>query len=281
MLDEQELEQIVEKVNEKVIEKKVRIPAPYLDKINPYRFNFTLPGSHETVVFKPLTILSLKGLMLLNEHTTAEEFDESFDQLIQNCILTPGFNVKHLWLQDRIALLMNIRMMSKGSTYEFNVSCPKCKQPTQQTINFGEMEVKELDKNTVFSLPLHEKMTLVMGFLTREDQVNIEKYQEAKEYKTDQDKLADRIFLGIASSIKKVISEGEEFDVQFEDAMDIIDNLDDTQFKKVQEWLEQNNYGMNMSYKLRCNHLIKKKGKAQEICGYEEEIYIPLENLLL
>jgi Zn finger protein HypA/HybF involved in hydrogenase expression len=113
--------------------------------INVYEFETVLPGNGKTVKFKPITTGQIKKLLMYENAEDQAIIETALDEILEGCVIGEDFKVSDLYLQDRFFLLLEIRKVTKGNTYQFQTICPSCGSQSLQTVNLSEMPVKLLD----------------------------------------------------------------------------------------------------------------------------------------
>src|SRR6056297_3084901 len=118
--------------------------------VNSYEFDYTLPGSNEVLVYKPITTGQLKKLLPYENEKDPIVVEKALDNLISSCIISEGFDINKLYLEDRFALLIELRKKSKGEEYSFIYNCPKCDSRTPITKDLNQLKCtkKSHDNNT-------------------------------------------------------------------------------------------------------------------------------------
>jgi len=110
--------------------------------LNVYEFDSVLPGTGEKVKIKPITTGMMKR-MLLYESATDEQgaIEDALDDLLKQCVITPGFEPDKQYLQDRFFLITELRKITKGNLYTFQASCPACKSQSSQTVDLTKLKL--------------------------------------------------------------------------------------------------------------------------------------------
>lgn len=257
------------------------VEKPWKEYKSVYTFTYTLPGSKEEIKYKPITMKEIKQI-LLYENASPDEIDKALDDMITSCVIEPSdFDINKLYLQDRFALMIELKIRSEGSTYEFDITCPKCGSQSHQVLNLGELECTTKNKQLMdCELKIDKNFSIFIDAITREDQIEIENLQKDKEYKILKDQLSEKIFLGLVKSIKKVKFKNQEYDVNFQDALEIVDTLSKEKFKELTDLYNSLDFGVNFIRKIKCPHFIMEEDK-QVPCGYEEDFRIPVESFFV
>lgn len=152
--------------------------------LNAYEFEYTLPGSGETIKFKPLTTVQMKQLLQYEDETDPTKVSEALDEMINAAVVTEGFDINELYLRDRFALLIEIRKKTKGETYEFQFKCPQCGSQVLTGVNLDNLEVKKKDVGSG-TIDVADDITIEIEHLKRKDEreaiQNINKYEGMKD----------------------------------------------------------------------------------------------------
>lgn len=241
--------------------------------LNVYKFQFALPGSGEVINYKPITIGQMKTLLAYSGKSKYV-IENALDRLIQTSVQNDDFDVKELYLNDRIALLVELRKATKGSTYTFVRRCPECKSDMIINLDLNDLNIdhipKELDTKIEFSLGIN----VDVDYIKRKDQIEVSEFvYKNKKNVPEEEKDIDASILTLASSIKKIYLPDEN--VIDEPTMTqkdlLINSLDEKDYQKFIDWFEKNKFGFDFKYKARCMP-----------CGmYEEEINVPIEDFFL
>lgn len=235
--------------------------------VNSYEFDFTLPGSNEVIMFKPITTGQLKKLIVYENETNPETIENVLDTLISDCVVSEGFDINKLYLEDRFALLVEINKKSKGEEYNFIYKCPSCGKQQPQSIDFNELQItkKSNDKNT---FKISDSLSVDIDSINRGEQKEILK--KIAEKKIDNDSLRDieTALYTYAMSMRTFHTpEGDTDDVSLEDKVSLFDNaITDTQYKELKKIFDNMSFGIDFRFDLNCE------------CGYKNKLDIPLNN---
>lgn len=115
--------------------------------LNPYVFETKLPGTGEVIKIKPITTRQLKRALLYETVDDVGKIEEALDEIITECVVTPGFDIDKIYLQDRFFLLVELRKITKGNNYTFQVICQDCSGQFMQTVDLSTLPVKEYKGN--------------------------------------------------------------------------------------------------------------------------------------
>lgn len=138
--------------------------------LNCYEWETTLPGSGKVLKYKPITTGQIKRLLLYSDMEDNKSIESALDNLISECVVSEGFDVKELYLPDRFYLMIEIRCATKGYKYTFQTRCLKCNSQSQNTVDISTLPVKKLGKNdnlleVKIKAPEKEKQVIKKGKL--------------------------------------------------------------------------------------------------------------------
>ena len=242
--------------------------------INVYTFEFELPGSGEVIKYKPITIGQMKSLMSYN---TDKKYviENALDSLISSSVESENFDIKELYLNDRLAILVELRKATKGSKYQFQYKCPSCKSQIMSEIDLNRLKIDKInkDRNPLITFD-NTKISVELDYVKRKDQIEVTDFvYKKRKTNTDEEKDIDSAILTLASSIKKIIlPDGNIIDEPtIEEKEMIINSLDEKEYQKFLDWFEKNKFGFDFRYKIKCNR-----------CNdFDEEIVVPIEDFFL
>jgi len=192
--------------------------------LNVYEFESELPGSGETVKFKPLTTNNMKKLLQYEDEKNLYKISEALDELIKLSVVDENFDIDNMYLRDRFKLLIDIRKKTKGEQYSFSFNCPECGSQNMNGVNLDELQVKKKD-NDIGKIDIYEDVSLEVEHIKRKDE------KEAISYISDIENLSEsKVEIEhwvntIASSILSIETpEGKDEDLSFEDKKYIVEN---------------------------------------------------------
>lgn len=113
--------------------------------LNCFQFETKLLGNGEIVKFKPIVTGQIKKLLLYENSSDTDTIEDALDELITECVITPGFDVKKLFLQDRFFLLLELRKATKGNIYTFTHLCNNCNSQSVINIDLNKLPVSTLN----------------------------------------------------------------------------------------------------------------------------------------
>jgi hypothetical protein len=229
-----------------------------------YEFEETLPGSGKKIKIRPYSAADLKKLLLSTDEETA------LDDLIQACVLSENFNVDELYLQDRQFLLITLRKLTKGTTYNYTFTCPTCNSQRIIIVDLKKIKVKELSKKNSNTVKLDDNISLELKPITRGSIKEATKIIDEKEKQNQADlgesRPLEQVMLIYALNIVKFITPEGEYSPSKEEAIDFINNekLPRWMFEKITDWFKNLDYGMDLTIKVSCDN--------KKCASFEKEI---------
>ena len=237
--------------------------------LDSYEFPYTLPGSGQELLIKPITTGQMKKVLVYEDETDPFVIEEALDKLITDCVTTPDFNVETLYLQDRFSLLLEIRKVSKGDTYQFSWKCPKCKVDNMNGVVISGLDVKPFNREDNI-IPINERLKFEVDFPTRADQKDAIHRVKGKPmgYREQQVEVQTGTF---ANSVKKVHTPEAVLDnIPFDDKVFILDNISSDVFETFTTWFKEHDFGVDFVSDVMCIS-----------CQHKEKMDIPLSDFFV
>lgn len=238
-----------------------------VDLLNVYNHDHVILETGVPVVIKPITTGQMKGILQYEGNDDPSVIDDVLDGIINGCVVTEGFDVDSLTLQDRFELLIGIRKVSKGSMYTINTKCPKCKSDVIVGVNLDELEVIPFQQPSENSIRVGGgNLTLVLDHIRRGHQKESTDLVDKMGNLTDNQRRSEIATYMYAFGIKEVrTNQGEIKDISVDDKKGLLDELSASDYDKINDWYTKYNYGSVFKYTIRCGS-----------CGYSKEEGIPL-----
>ncbi len=238
--------------------------------LDTYEFRCTLPGSGEELLIKPLTTGQMKKILAYEDETETHVVENALDKLISDCVVTEGFDIDDLYLQDRFYLLLEIRKVSKGSKYSFNFKCPKCSVDNIADFSLDDLPVTSKPESDNV-IEINEKLSFEVDFPTRRDQKDAMNRYKDRTDMSNREKEIEIMTGTFANSIRRVhTKEGILEDVPFEQKTFILDNIPTETFDKFKDWFDVNDFGVKFEAEVGCIH-----------CSFRESTTIPLSGFFV
>jgi len=237
----------------------------FKDFVNCYEFEAELPGSHEIVKFKPITTGQLKKLLIYENVTDPSIIEDALDDLISSSVVSEGFDIGKLELQDRFFLLIEIRKKTNGETYKFSHTCGVCKNQSLQNIHLDRLPFKPKNDDVERTIKLNDDISVTLDYINRGDQKLA--YSHIKKDLNEPQFQAEMALVTHACGVKEITTpNGVENNLSIEDKLYILENVSTDMYEKIRNWYDINNYGTTFKVDIICT------------CGHKAEINVPLDN---
>lgn len=135
--------------------------------------------------------------------------------------------------------------------------------PSKKVLDYSEWDIVKLNEN----------ISVRLSIVTRNMQSSafdffMKKHKADKEKITDNMKAVELSTLIQAMSIVSIITpEGEETGLPLEDRVFLLDNISQTELEKITKWYDDNDFGIDFSFDIKCPQ-----------CGFTEKKAVPVEN---
>lgn len=240
----------------------------FMDYVNIYEFSCVLPGSKETVVFKPVTTGQIKRLLTYENETNYVIQEQALDDLIISSVLSENFNIDDLYIYDRMFLLMELRKKTKGEVLEFEVTCPECKSQSLNRVNLDALNYKELDNEENHIVDLGNEIKVHLRHVKRGHQKEEIRKNFFPKGMTDNQKAYTFQVLFHACAIDKVETpKGIDENINMKDKIYLIENIPMQQMEMIRDEIDNMSFGWELENKISCVH-----------CKYENVEPIPIQN---
>jgi len=240
--------------------------------LNVFEFETVLPGTGESVKYKPIIVSQLKKLLTFENESNQSKIENLLDELISECVISDNFNINNLYLQDRFFIIIKLREKTKGSIYDFTLTCPKCKGQSIINVDLSKLKVNKRKNDIEKKIKLNDNISIELDYIKRSDYKESLDFISKKKYKSKSINEIDNLMAMHASSIKKIITpDGNLDNPNIENKIYFIENIPAYFYDKIREWHEENDFGIDFSTKVKCIHCDE----------YEEELNIPLSNFFL
>ena len=224
-------------------------------KIDVPTFNHQLISTGETLSCRPFTVKEEKLFLIASESEDPEDLINTTLQVIQNCVLTEGFNAEILPYFDIDYLLIALRAKSIGGGVEMQFRCNNiiddktCNNSFPDTIHLSDVVIHKSDM----------KLDKI-GFGKSGVQMKYPTYKAMKDNVYERDDLVQQINL-MSESIENIWDEDsiyERSQMTKVEIQDFIEGLTKENFNKLLDFIDGAPW-LRIEKKLKC-------GK----CGNEE-----------
>ncbi len=148
-----------------------------LPKIDVPVYSTKLISTGKTVKYRPFTVKEEKLFLMANESEEIDTVIDTIKQVLNNCIVSKGFNVDDLPLFDIEYLFLKLRAASVGEVVNLKYKCnnilpkldgeeeeKKCNHIVEIDFNINEIVPEGIKKDT--KIEITENMGIVMKYPT-------------------------------------------------------------------------------------------------------------------
>ena len=187
------------------------------------KYELTLPISGVVVVYRPFTVKEEKLLLLAQEEGKVENLIMAAGQIIEACTFG-SCEIGSINKVDAEYLFVQIRNKSKGEGVDVNGICKECGKKTFVTLDFTNVQVKNIETKT--EIKLADNVWVTMRIPTLKESLSV----------TDDDGIR-----AIALCLDTMI-EGESvlnfLDHTIEERIEWVDNLPPFSFEEFNEFFD-------------------------------------------
>ena len=134
-----------------------------LPKLNTLTYELELPSTDEKLKYRPFLVKEQKALMIAQESDDEKLMENTFAQIINDCVLDdvnpykmPMFDIEYIFLK--------IRGKSVGETVKLNLLCPDDEETRVDVeINLEEVDV-QMDENHTNVIQLTDDISMIMKY---------------------------------------------------------------------------------------------------------------------
>ena len=239
----------VDNTKKEVIEQESVPEKPDFRKyLNAYVFDITLPSGIKLQV-RPINAGQLKTFVTSIKDDTIQEVSRAMYALLQTSII--DYDLGEIYLNDRAALILELRKLSKGSTFESTYNCQFCKSQSMIVFDLDDIKITPMPDKVNPIVELDDNLSCQMDFVKIKDEQEIFNLGLKSE--------PELLLSVIAVSIKSIMTpEGDQDDLSVQDKIYFTDNIPQQLYEKLTDWHEQYTFGIDMSQKVICKHCKKE-----------------------
>ena len=138
-----------------------------LPKISFPIFECVQPSTGETLMYRPFRVKEEKILLFARESGDRKDIFNAVKQIINNCIITEGFDVNTVPMFDMEYLFIKIRSVSVGNIVSFQVEDSDDHITYNLELNLDEVDV-ELPENHDRKIMIDENVGVILRYPTPE-----------------------------------------------------------------------------------------------------------------
>jgi predicted Zn-ribbon and HTH transcriptional regulator len=233
--------------------------------LNPYSKTVNLPSISGSVEIKSITTGQMKKILSYEDNDDPFIIEDILDDIIKGCVTTEGFNIDNLTIQDRFLLLIEIRKITKGNKYTFNIDCPECKTELIKNIDQDKLNIKSYPDNIDTRIKITDALSAHLTFITRGMQKQATNIVRNNKSLNNDQQMAEMATYLYASAITAFDTPaGEITDSTIEDKKELLDNLSETSYQSINDWFDKYDYGIEFKFKPSCR-FCGWEGKEEDI----------------
>jgi len=211
-----------------------------LPKIEVPTYPLTIPSSKELIKFRQFLVKEEKILLMALQEENPNAISEATKQIINNCIITPNFDISKLTLYDLEYLFLQLRIHSQGPTIKIHFS-PRDKEFTdcKECLKIREVEVDLTKAKVVFNENHTNEIQLEKDLQIRMKYPDITLLSEFEKAKQSED--VNDLFKAIWKCVD-IISDSQNVykasDETVEKGVEWLENLKKSHFQKLEHFFE-------------------------------------------
>lgn len=209
------------------------MPLPKIDFIT---HTVVIPSTNEEVLLRPFLVKEQKILLTAVAGNDPLEMSASVKQVINNCVITPGFDVEKLEVFDLEYLMLQLRVISVGETTKISFygiedsTCEECAKPREVEINLKDVKV-DMSAKSEPKIALTDSVGVIMRYPTHKE---IAKYSKAQSESNSELKL----LWSCIESVYDAESIVSTKDVTLDEGVQFLESLTTKQFAQVEKFLQ-------------------------------------------
>jgi len=206
-----------------------------LPKIDLPTFELRLPDTEQIITCRPFTVREEK-ILLLAAHTKDEnDIIQATMQVVNNCILTEGINVKKLPFFTVDYIFIALRAKSVGDTVEVNFKCEHVPEDSEQCGHVFPVKLDILNSQMQKNSEISNDIILGGGIRVK---MKFPTYEIMKKNVSDEG--MENIINIIAGSVDQVVKKDKVYsakDFTHQEMKEFIESLAHGQFAKLEEFV--------------------------------------------
>jgi hypothetical protein len=234
-----------------------------LPKIDVPVYSAKLISTGKTVKYRPFTVKEEKLFLMANESEEIDTVIDTIKQVLNNCVVSKGFNIDDLPLFDIEYLFLKLRAASVGEVVNLKYKCnnilpkldgeeeeKKCNHIVEIDLNINDIVPETVKKDT--KIEITEKMGIVMKYPT---------FDLLKAFDTEDEVVA---ITNMTVACIDYIYDKENIyyakDAKKEELIDFVDSMQSKDLEKIKQFFES------------MPKLKKQLDFKCVKCGYQEKI---------
>lgn len=202
-----------------------------LPTIETPKYEVKIPSTGKKVTYRPYLVKEEKILMIAMESKETEQLIKAMKDIISSCTFKK-VDPDKLTLFDLEYIFLKLRSKAVGEISKLNLKCEKCEKYTTQQVNLDSIEV-DMSQSKPNKIQLTDKIGIMMTW----PKVDLLAKLGSKPEQDQTEAIYDVVVQCIESIYdeKKVYPASES---SREELQTFIDSLNQTQFRKIQEFIE-------------------------------------------
>jgi hypothetical protein len=238
----------------------------FYDFVSTYDFTCELPGSKETVQFKPVTTGQIKKLLTYENETNYVVQEQALDDLVTSSVLSEGFDIDEQYIYDRLFLLIEIRKKTKGEVLEFQVKCPECNSQSLNRVNLDELEIKQLENSEPVVVELGQIKVHLRHMKRKHQKQDIKPNMFPKNMTPTQQGYMFQVAFHACAIDKIETPNGIDENISMKDRIYFIEQIPMQHMEILKEKIDDMSFGWQLQQKVKCIH-----------CNFEHVNDIPIQ----
>lgn len=196
------------------------------------KYETKIPSTGKKIQYRPYLVKEEKILMLAMESENTAQIMQAMTDVIRACTFDK-IDTDKLCTFDLEYIFLKLRSKSVGEITKVGLKCEKCEKPTKVEINLDDVSVK-IDDLTIGKIQLTDKIGVNMSWPKIKTLLKLEE-------KNDSSSIAS-MFDIVISCIESIYDDKKNYptDEQTREEMNtFLDSLNQTQFKKIQQFIEK------------------------------------------
>lgn len=214
-----------------------------LPKIETPTFDVKLKSTGSKITLRPMKMKEEKILLMAKQSEAQEDILKSVVQIVNNCILTEGADVRSLPMYDLELLFLKLRSQSVSNVAKASYRDSEDDKVYDLDVDLDSVELKEADKKVDRTVKFGD-----LALQLRSPPVSM--YLAEDFFKLEGDALIDRLIINSIDKVFKGETGYPVSDQPLEEVQAFVNDLPATSYKAIQDYLRnQPSLYKKLSYK--------------------------------
>lgn len=201
-----------------------------LPKIDIPTFELIQPSTNKPLKYRPFLVKEEKILLIAKESGDANDVYNAIKQIINNCVITEGFDVNTVPIYDMEYIFIQLRSKSVNNIVKFQVEDSDDGITYDLELDLDEVQVK-MPEGLSNKIMVNDQIGLVLNYPT----------SNVTEALANSDSLTEAIYQLILNCVDYVFDEEDVYpwkEYTNEQKEEFLDHLSTSTFAKIQEFFE-------------------------------------------